>query len=153
MTDDYNWRVEGAYRGGGGNMTTQKPILCLDFDGVIHSYTSGWHGDTVISDPVTVGFFEWLDEAAQHFKIVVYSSRSKNPKACDAMALWMAKQRLMWRENGGTSSIKDGSPVDIEFAHEKPAAFLTIDDRAIQFDGTWPNVADLLSFKPWNKRP
>ena len=28
-----------------------KPILCLDFDGVVHSYTSGWKGADVIPDP------------------------------------------------------------------------------------------------------
>lgn len=28
-----------------------KPILCLDFDGVIHSYASGWKGADVIPDP------------------------------------------------------------------------------------------------------
>jgi len=28
-----------------------KPILCLDFDGVIHSYSSGWKGADVIPDP------------------------------------------------------------------------------------------------------
>ena len=27
-----------------------KPILCLDFDGVLHSYTSGWRGAR-IPDP------------------------------------------------------------------------------------------------------
>lgn len=34
----------------------------------------------------------------------------------------------------------------------KPAAFLTIDDRALTFDGLWPNIDELKGFKPWNKR-
>jgi hypothetical protein len=42
----------------------------------------------------------------------------------------------------------------ISFPIQKPAAFLTIDDRAICFEGDWNelNPADLLNFKPWNKR-
>ena len=28
-----------------------KPTIILDFDGVIHSYTSGWQGADVIGDP------------------------------------------------------------------------------------------------------
>jgi hypothetical protein len=33
----------------------RKPILCLDFDGVLHSYTSGWKGAAVIPDPPVPG--------------------------------------------------------------------------------------------------
>lgn len=131
-----------------------KPILCLDFDGVIHKYDSGWQGPLVISDDVTDGFFEWLDQAAQHFKIVVYSSRSKNEGASDAMAIWMADQRVKWRDRGGQSPIEDGMPVNVEFSDTKPAAFLQIDDRAVCFDGDWSKLdpKELLKFKPWNKR-
>jgi hypothetical protein len=131
-----------------------KPILCLDFDGVIHGYQSGWQGALVIVDDVTDGFFEWLDQAAQHFKIVVYSSRSKEPGANDAMALWLAEQRRKWRERGGISPITDGSPVEVEFSDTKPAAFLQIDDRCIPFEGDWSKLdpLNLLAFKPWNKR-
>lgn len=130
-----------------------KPILCLDFDGVIHRYDSGWKGATTIADDATEGFFEWLDEAAQHFRIVVYSSRSKDPGAVIAMQMWLATQRRKWRERGGVSPITDGTPVNVEFAHEKPAAFITIDDRALTFTGRWSDFAPerLREFKPWNK--
>jgi len=36
-----------------------KPILLIDFDGVIHSYTSGWQGAGVISDPPVEGAFDF----------------------------------------------------------------------------------------------
>jgi len=34
----------------------------------------------------------------------------------------------------------------------KPAAFLTIDDRAVCFDGTFPTTEQMLNFKPWYKK-
>lgn len=41
-----------------------KPILCVDFDGVIHSYASGWtKTDTVADDPVP-GAIGWLYSAS-----------------------------------------------------------------------------------------
>ena len=131
--------------------TALKPILCLDFDGVIHSYASGWKGDTVIPDPVVPGFFEWAELAAKQFKLVIYSSRSKNPDAITAMQFYLYEQRKLWREAGGTN-LPEPEPLEFEFASEKPAAFLTLDDRAIQFDGTWPDVEAMRTFKPWNKR-
>jgi hypothetical protein len=127
-----------------------KPILCLDFDGVIHSYTSGWQGDTTISDPVVPGFFEWAEQAAKYFKLVIYSSRSKNPEAIRAMLMYLHEQRELWRAAGGKTETFE--PLSFEFADEKPAAFLTIDDRALTFDGTWPDVEMLRAFRPWNKR-
>jgi len=39
----------------------------------------------------------------------------------------------------------------IEWPWFKPAAFVTIDDRAITFTGQWPSVAEVMAFKPWNK--
>lgn len=129
-----------------------KPILCLDFDGVIHKYTSGWKGATVISDSATPGFFEWAERAAQHFQLVIYSSRSKEPAAIEAMQFWLQAERIRWREGGGTHKIE--APLSFEFASEKPAAFLTIDDRAITFQGDWSMLEPeaLLAFKPWNKK-
>ena len=121
-----------------------KPILCVDFDGVIHSYTSRWIDETTIPDPPVPGALAWLEEAAKVFDVVVYSSRSKTEAGRNAMAGWIVKHNL---DEGRMHDIR------LNFASEKPPAFLTIDDRAIQFDGTWDklNPSELLKFKPWNK--
>jgi hypothetical protein len=137
-----------------------KPILCVDFDGVIHSYSSGWKGHDVVTDPPTPGALRWLWKATEWFDVQVYSSRSKEPGGVEAMFLWMTKwsneefgeQHPMGCPTGGSIDM-DAYP--ITFARQKPAAFLTIDDRAICFEGDWDDLdaADLLNFKPWNKRP
>lgn len=121
-----------------------KPILCLDFDGVIHQYTTPWTSSTVISDDIVDGFIEWANDAKEYFKLVIYSSRSKDATAIEAMKNWIVTQYK-----------KSNFQIpDFIFASEKPPAFLTIDDRAIQFNGEWNNLCpkELLNFKPWNKR-
>ncbi len=128
------------------------PIICVDFDGVIHSYTSGWQGIDVISDPPVPGAIEWLmdhlpmPESISHFAeepkaiAVIYSSRSKERKGIKAMKEWL---------------VGHGLPRQylevLEFPSQKPAAYLTIDDRAICFNGTFPTTEEMLNFKPWNK--
>lgn len=129
-------------------MSTRKPILCLDFDGVCHSYTSGWQGADVIPDPHVPGLFEFLELASEIFDIQVFSSRSGQAGGKEAMALWFTEQRELWRERGGQGS----GVLQISFPDEKPAALVTIDDRAITFTGEWPSVEWLANFKPWNKR-
>ncbi len=138
-----------------------KPILCIDFDGVIHSYTSGWLGAINIPDPPVPGSIQWLWNASAYFEINIYSSRSKEPGAIAAMQSWLRKwaqhefltnPNLIFRDSiGECVSI---FMKEIYFPQQKPAAFLTIDDRAICFEGDWSklNPNELLTFKPWNKR-
>ena len=38
------------------------------------------------------------------------------------------------------------------FPSDKPKAFVTLDDRALTFNGYFPQVSDLLEFTPWNRR-
>lgn len=135
-----------------------KPILCVDFDGVIHSYTSGWKGALVISDPPVPGAIKWLWSATQHFEINIYSSRTKEPGAINAMKSWLRKNAFKEFEKDPFRDTAEECVYlfmrEIYFPEQKPAAFLTIDDRAVCFDGEWSklNPEQLLQFKPWNKR-
>lgn len=40
----------------------------------------------------------------------------------------------------------------LRFPKEKPAAFLTIDDRAICFTGKFPTSEEIMDFKTWQKK-
>jgi hypothetical protein len=127
-----------------------KPILCLDFDGVIHSYNSGWKGADVVPDPPTEGAIAFMLAALRHFDVTIFSSRSNQRGGLNAMKEWL-------REHAGGCwhPSPDGPGLeDVRFVTEKPAAMLTIDDRALTFTGDWRdfNPAKLLTFQPWNKR-
>ena len=122
-----------------------KPILCLDFDGVIHSYASGWKGADIIPDPPVAGAADFIVAAQEHFAVAIYSSRSGQTGGIDAMKRYVHKAII--------DADHDGSAFDIiQWPTEKPPAQITIDDRALTFDGTWPRIDDLRSFQPWNKR-
>jgi hypothetical protein len=125
---------------------SNKPIICIDFDGVIHSYERGWQGGVIYGN-VTEGFFEWALEAQKHFNLVVYSSRSSEPEGLEAMKKWFWDQARKQFPN-------DIPEFRLEFAHQKPPAYLTIDDRAITFNGDWSviSVEFLKNFKPWMYR-
>ena len=131
------------------------PILCLDFDGVIHDYKQGWK-DGQIYGHLTVGFYDWALKAQEFFTLVIYSSRSKDDDGVESMAAWLVKEigqsvvRKSFRGADNRLKITIGK-VDFEFAHEKPPAYLTIDDRAITFNGNWSDFdpATLRQFKPW----
>lgn len=127
-----------------------KPILCLDFDGVIHSYISGWKGADVIPDPPVDGAIDFLREAVKHFRVAIFSSRSHQVGGAIAMRTWLGQ----WIMKAEPNIIMQDPPwfAAIEWPTEKPAALVTLDDRAITFEGKWPSIESLKSFVPWNKR-
>ena len=128
-----------------------KPILCLDFDGVIHSYSSGWKGADIIPDPPVDGAMNFIWDATEHFRVAIFSSRSNQPGGMAAMQSWLRDHfKTYW---GTHATQADDKFSYIEWPTEKPAAMITLDDRALTFDGTWPAIDDLKAFQPWNKRP
>jgi len=122
-------------------MLLSKPIILLDFDGCIHSYTSGWQGMEVCQDPPVPGVFEWMLEALKTFDISIYSARSVDPHGRRAMYEYILRHT-------SEEFIRL-----VDFPQHKPRAFITIDDRCICFNGNWgdPNLHPRLirEFKPW----
>jgi len=131
------------------------PILCLDFDGVIHDYRQGWKGGQIYGH-LTAGFYEWALDAQRYFTLVIYSSRSKDDDGIEQMAAWLSKEigeaivRRSFKNANDHVSVDIGK-VRFEFAARKPPAFLTIDDRALTFKGNWGEFPPqkLRDFKPW----
>jgi hypothetical protein len=129
-----------------------KPILSIDFDGVLHSYTSGWKGARNIPDPPIPGAIDWLkslipvgddvcgmDTISSHaFQVAIFSSRGRYLGGRKAMKKWLMKY-------GITSYQLE----NIKFPILKPPSFILIDDRALQFRGYYPPEDDLKEFKPW----
>jgi hypothetical protein len=113
-------------------------ILCLDFDGVLHSFKSGWLGPDVITDPPVEGAREFLEEVVKHFDVHIFSSRSHQVGGISAMIEWCLK-------HFGDVTHK------INFASNKPPATISLDDRAITFRGAWPSIDSLKRFEPWHK--
>jgi hypothetical protein len=126
----------------------KKPILCLDFDGVVHSYTSGWQGMGVVPDPPVDGAIRFLERAAEAFEVAIYSSRSRSLRGRWAMQAWLEKHVIA--HFGVDRTGADDLLVAIRWPWFKPSAFVTIDDRALTFTGTWPTIADLRDFRPWD---
>jgi hypothetical protein len=141
------------------DLTNRKPILCLDFDGVCHSYTSGWKGADVIPDPPVDGLFEALGGYCDQFEVHIYSSRSGQPGGLEAMKAWFIRHYVAWhnanrRENEEAINVAAATPIvtaNLHFPTEKPPATVGIDDRVITFTGRWPSIHALKTFQPWNK--
>ena len=131
----------------------KKPILCLDFDGVIHSYSSGWKGHGICDDDPVPGCESFLYEATKVFNVAVYSSRSSSLSGRRAMRAYMRKHfdlSLTFSPDHDHDWLYEA----VSFPWFKPPALITIDDRAVCFDGDFRALdpVALLKFQPWNKR-
>lgn len=119
--------------------TGNRYTIAVDFDGVIHSYTSPWVSAEIIPDPPVPGAIEWLCKIARHFAIVIFTTRGKTEAGREAVQRWLIAHG--WSPDG-----------EIQVTAEKVPALVYLDDRAMRFDGTFPTVNAIHAARPWNKR-
>jgi hypothetical protein len=119
----------------------KRHTICVDFDGVLHSYTSPWKGATVIPDAPVASAIEWLTHIHDDYDVAIFSTRAREAGGISAMRQWLL-------DHGLDEAILER----ISFPREKPLARVYIDDRAWKFEGTFPTADEIESFEPWNKR-
>ena len=111
-----------------------RKTVVFDFDGVIHSYQSGWKGADKVPDPVVPGIREAIADLRQEYLVVVVSTRCSTAAGMKAVRDYLAENDIT---------------VDDVMA-EKPPAVCYVDDRAIRFDGKADTIPYLVrGFKSW----
>ena len=102
-----------------------KNTIAIDFDGVIHKNSKGFHDGTIYDEPV-VGVKKGLKQLSKMYKLVIYSCKA-NPNrplvnketGTELIWRWLHKWNL------------DRYITDV--THTKPNAKYSIDDKAIKF--------------------
>ncbi len=118
-----------------------KLTVCVDFDGVVHLYESGWKGIDIIEDAPHPHAWDALSEYVKHFHVHIYSARSEEQRGIDAMKKWFELH-----------SCPKEVFEKLIFSVKKPTAAVYLDDRAWRFDGVFPTAEEIKAFRPWNKR-
>lgn len=113
----------------------ERHTVAVDFDGVIHSYLSGWQGAAVIPDPPVPGAIEFLNELIQHYELVIFTTRAGHEGASAAIMAYLL-------EHGFTGEY-------VEITNEKGPAIFYLDDRAWRFKGRWPTMNQIRRAYPW----
>lgn len=105
------------------------PRIVFDFDGVIHSFTSGWVRQDIIPDEPVEGIRDIIRGLKEYgYVITVQSSRAYSEEGINAIKEYMDHFDI---------------PYD-EIVYEKLPAMLYIDDRGYRFDGNIDKLKDFL---------
>jgi hypothetical protein len=110
-------------------------VIAIDFDGVIHSFTSGWQGALKANDPIVPGIKEVIAELRQDYRVIVMSSRCLHPGGTKTIETYLNKYGI----------IVDG------ITGEKIPALVYVDDRAITFRQAEGMVDQIRKFEPWHR--
>ena len=119
---------------GGLYMTMFRERVCIDLDGTLAQY-DGWHGDHSEIGPPIVGALEATRRLAEQYELVVLTAREDTAPVEE----WLRKH--------------DFPPMRV--TNVKPGAKWYIDDRAVEFNGSWAQtMAELRSGYPvWWEDP
>lgn len=97
----------------------------IDFDGVIHLCSKGFHDGTIYDEPVE-GSLEAIKKLSDRFNVVVYSAKARSDRP---LVEGKTGQELIWEWLKKHNIAKYVS----EVTAEKPRALFYLDDKAYRF--------------------
>lgn len=101
-------------------MSVSEKIVCMDVDGVLHSYTTPYKNPTTIPDPPVKGAKEFCQQLLDKgYQVYVLSSRCSYTGGLEAVTEWLKKWGIPYTR----------------VVRTKPPAYVSVDDRAICFKG------------------
>lgn len=99
--------------------------LAIDFDGVIHKNSKGFHDGTIYDGPVE-GVYNALEQLSKSYTLIIFTAKAKPDRplidgknGIELIWEWLKKYKM-------DSFISD-------IVSEKPRAIYYIDDKAIHF--------------------
>ena len=128
MTDSFIKKVESQ----------ETKVLAIDFDGVIHRNSLGFHDGTVYDDPIE-GSLEAIKSLSTQYDIVIFSCKALEDRpliggktGIQLIEQWLQKHKIL-------QYIK-------EVTFKKPRAHLYIDDKGYRFEN-WKDSLDFIKGK------
>ena len=113
-----------------------EKTFAIDFDGVIHTYSKGFHDGTIYDKPIEGAKDVLSFLVSEGYRVAILTARL-HPKHAD-----VAGQRaniLKWLAKNG---FKEGVHYH-ELTNNKPPAVAYVDDRAIVFKNWEQTITDL----------
>jgi hypothetical protein len=117
--------------------------VAVDFDGVIHAYSKGWHDGTIYDEPVP-GALDAIESLMERYAVAIFTTRDTEQvkdwllgHGFDDIWTDLAWEPPFWNEAGS-----------LLVTNRKPAAIAYIDDRGIRFESWNQALADLARLEP-----
>jgi hypothetical protein len=114
--------------------------VAVDFDGVIHAYSRGWHDGTIYDEPLP-GAFDALRDLMTTYAVMIHTTREPSQ-----VARWIKRRsgiEASWSTDENRLGEFWNGRDTILVTRRKLPALAYIDDRAIRFTSWDQALADL----------
>lgn len=128
-----------------------RRTICIDWDGVIHSYTSGYQGDVAsFPDAPVEGAIEFLTNllSSGNWIVIIHTARTDG---LNLPGIWRVEEAIFdyLHKHGLPANLAE--QITVHQTRGKPRADVYLDDRAYRFEGIFPHIVDLEMLAPWNE--